>query len=278
MKTIQRLVFAVVLFFLAFVPADTAYAVGEMPKDILVACVSASGQETASGEEADEDKITLWDIIDYALLPVVEIVLAVIALSMRRRFDKSRIEGVRFNGNPLIYIAFIAVMIGFVIAFGTDVLVFYIPAVVSLVCYSVIAFVPVEIGETQAIKEAEAARTKPEFDKEEASRNLKELMTMGMDTLNVLFNKLIGIFSEIRRSEYEVVTVDAATRNEIHREKHLDPIPVISALVPVFLVLGAVLFAVFMLGQLVILVVSLIPIIEFVRNYRKWRAAIGSIR
>lgn len=235
-----------------------------------------AGAETDEKDEKSGGVSAGW-IFNRVLLPAVAVVLAVMASNMRKRFDKSRIAGVRFNGNRLVYIGFILAVIMALIIGGFDVLPIFIPALISIICYTIIAYIPVEAGEeTPVAVTSQSADNASDngFDKEGTKRDFKYL---AKEAFNFLFGQFANVASGLKSADRTVKTVDLSTGNTIHKEQQLDTVGAVNAFMPLIIVVSAIvfvaIFAGFMFIQLMTLLVSLIPIAEFCRNYKKYRAA-----
>lgn len=217
------------------------------------------------------------------LMPVLfillNIVLAAVAVPLRRRRRESVVKN-RFNGSLLVIVAVIIGAGGYIYIFsGSGSFALNLALiVVSLISYILISFRPVtrqELDEELAQQEDDRRRREELGLKEESvGDTFRSLCSSLFKSAGKVAGKVAETTGEaIAKSDVTVNTYDSAG-NKIKSEKQTDFASFIAPFAGIVLIgaliVGAVLFLLFMAAQLVVLVVSFLPLYKFIANSRKY--------
>lgn len=217
------------------------------------------------------------------LMPILFIlfntVFAAVAVLRRRRRREDVVKN-RFNGSLLVIIAVIIGAGGYIYIFsGSGSFALNLALiVVSLISYILISFRPVtrqELDEELAQQEDDRRRREELGLKEDSiGDTFRSLCSSLFKSAGKVAGKVAETTGEaIAKSDVTVNTYDSAG-NKIKSEKQTDFASFIAPFAGIVLIgaliVGAVLFLLFMAAQLVVLVVSFLPLYKFIANSRKY--------
>ena len=211
----------------------------------------------------------IWPIV----FIILNIWLASVAVKQRREMDEQG-RHYTFNGNPvIILISAVGVLCYIILMFRGGGVAFFIGLIqlaVSIAAYLLLAYRPVSQEEFR-ILEAEKARQREEGKKGMKPMDyIKELLVLLAGSAASLAGKTITKAGE---------TMADSTRIEetylngtlVKREKTLDIISLITPLIGVAVAIGFVIALFFMAVQIVVSLMSFLPLYRYISNHRKYK-------
>lgn len=211
----------------------------------------------------------IWPIV----FIILNIWLASVAVKQRREMDEQG-RHYTFNGNPvIILISAVGVLCYIILMFRGGGFAFFIGLIqlaVSIAAYLLLAYRPVSQEEFH-ILEAEKARQREEGQKGMKPMDyIKELLVLLAGSAASLAGKTITKAGE---------TMADSTRIEetylngtlVKREKTLDIISLITPLIGVAVAIGFVIALFFMAVQIVVSLMSFLPLYRYISNRRKYK-------